>query len=325
MAIGLFLAGAFVVSSSDWAIPDSTGFPIYSMNLLSPLLPLYDVKPEDAQFVSYFLSPVQMATAGQREGFNYMGVGVWLLVAVLLPVCIWHLRTSRHRIARLAPPVFLAVFVLGVVALSYRATVGTHILYQVPVSPNVARWCEVFRCPGRFFWPASYLVLWLAFWVWGRLERRVGDIFVGLLSVALAIQVVDLSRFFRHYAHLIEPNAGYKTPLRSVVWSQALRKYDNVVYYPQFDTHLYVPLALLAAPRSISINVAYKARFDLGVLERSNRQIQDELETAKLRHRTLYVFRDQDLFERLAQNLDDTHSLLRVVDGYHVAGLLPVP
>jgi hypothetical protein len=244
---------------------------------------------------------------------------------MLLPASIWYLFTSRERIARLPLPVFLAVFVLGVVALSYRATLGTRVLYQVPVSPNIARWFEVFRCPGRFFWPASYLGLWLIFWAWGRLQRRVGDVLIGLLALALAIQVIDLSRFLRHYAHVIEPTTNYKTPLTSVIWRQTLRKYDHVIYYPQYDTHLYVPLALLAGPRNISINVAYKARFSLGVLERSNRQIEDELETAKLRHGTLYVFRDQDLFERLAQNLDGTHSLLRVVDGYHVAGLLPVP
>lgn len=325
MGLGMYLDGSFVVSSSNWALPYISDFTLYSMNLLAPIRPLYDGKPEDAQFVSYFLSPAKMAMGGQHEGFNYMGVGAWLLVGLLLLAVIWFLATSRLHIPRPPVPVILGVFALGVVALSYQVTIGPKILYRMQVGPNIARWCEVFRSTGRFFWPASYLVLWLTFLAWGRLERRKPDVFMGLLSLAFTLQVLDLSQFFYHYARMIDPQAIYKTPLQSSFWGQALRQYENIAYYPQTDNHLYIPLALLAAPRGIGINVAYKARYNQGVLEQSNLQIKAELETAKLQNRTLYVFQDQALFEQLTKHLGGTHSLLRKVDGYNVAGLLPVP
>jgi hypothetical protein len=146
--IGMMLAGAF---AEMWAMgffrPHGIGrgFEIYSMNLLSPVYPIY------SRLLDEYVRPID-ATTGQHEGFNFLGLGLLIALGAAWPL--WRSRAggmvARHW------PLLGILAALGLFSLSTKVYVGPHVLIDLPEPPDVI---SQFRAPGRFFWPIAYTLL----------------------------------------------------------------------------------------------------------------------------------------------------------------------
>jgi hypothetical protein len=160
------------------------GFGLFSMNLLSPLVPQ---RSGIAQTLLGDARPFLDATGRQYEGFNYLGGGIlrclglaaWLFVRRRGPGADW----------RAAAPLIAALLALTALALSNKVYAGHRLLLDVPVpAPLMALFNEV-RSSGRLFWPVAYALLAVSILALDRAPKRM---LVGLgLAVALGLQFAD--------------------------------------------------------------------------------------------------------------------------------------
>lgn len=147
---------------------------------------------------SRWLPGLQQATAGQYEGFAYLGAG--MLVLLVLWLLTFHRPTGGQAVQAGTIPrarwiaVSAAAGLLMLLAFSARPSVGSMVLAQVPLSEGVEKALGVFRASGRFIWPMTYLVMVLALSHVGR--RRWGGL---LLAACLLLQAQDQSDKFREF------------------------------------------------------------------------------------------------------------------------------
>jgi hypothetical protein len=329
----LYVEGGFVVKSSHWSPRGATFFGYFSMNLTAPANPALSLVPEKASLQSMFVNPGPLATHGQYEGYNYLGIGFLLLCPTAVIFGVFKACARWKNVGALAErpwlpkallwPTVSAAVLLTLFAASSKLTWGHTELYTVPLPEKVLAFCEVFRSSGRFFWPVSYLIMWLVFWSWSVLLRQKTIQLAALLHVALALQLVDLSQFIHKYSTLSHSAfVPYHSPLKSTLWPSLMKKYQRIYYYPPSDGTFAKPLGLLAAPYKVGVNAAAPARHDLDADDASRKQVLQELQTGHLRRNSLYIFRDVNLFNVLKTQLEGrAGSVVRELDGLYVAGL----
>jgi hypothetical protein len=154
----------------------SIAFGHYSMNLASPFY------PERSSLLPWF-GTAPDATGGQYEGYNWLGVGGWVLVLAGVGSLG---RRAALRLARRHAGLLLAGAVLTLLALSNEVWLGQRLLLRVRDVPALL---QQFQASGRFFWPVGYLVvLGSAIAVAGWSHRRAA---ATLLVAAAALQFAD--------------------------------------------------------------------------------------------------------------------------------------
>jgi hypothetical protein len=166
----------------------------YSMNLLGPLWPQASLLAGQSWNGSWY-SGVLDPNGGQSfEGFQFMGYGPLLLVAVMVGLVVRDLVGGRRPESGFWTrwtPLVLAMIFLTVWAIGWVVYAGPQLVLTVPKPDGkLAEMLGVYRAHGRFFWAPAYLILALAInWV-SRLPKRAG---FGVLGVALLLQACDTS------------------------------------------------------------------------------------------------------------------------------------
>ena len=219
-AAGFFLLALFSSAFAGWCLgvvgwtsgDSREGFGFYSMNLNAPVNPS---SPFGYQW-SRFLQPLPQG-AGQYEGFNYLGVGILLLVVVCF---IWMsfkaLRTPEKSLATLKKwmgknaLLLLALLFLFLFALSNTISLGEASLV-IPLPKKLLELCGIFRSSGRMFYAVWYLLLLWGLFTLSRLASpRWSTI---LLALFAAIQLLDLSPVIRQkHDHMKEAMDGAFVP-----------------------------------------------------------------------------------------------------------------
>lgn len=332
LGLALYLEGGFVVGAGGWVTSDYL-FSLFSMNLLSPLAPVYFDRPESVAHVSYFLSSHRTPNAGYHEGFNYLGLGTLALLLIALVTTVIttidaHSNepavTTRHDDVR-APVIAtgVACLVLAFLSLSNEVKLGPEVIFRYHYGRTLQHYADIFRSSGRFFWPMGYLLLWLALSSLGRIAKHRHRWSMMILNWTFVLQVLDLSQFVKHFAWSERPAVHFDTPFRSDFWRQTVPHYRSVFYAPAGDETYYIPLGVMTAPKAIGINVVFKPRSDPDGDHGENERIEQDLRAGQLRARTLYVFKDRALLRRLENKLPKEKYIVREVDGFGVAASYP--
>ncbi|KAF1053044.1 MAG: hypothetical protein GAK43_01615 [Stenotrophomonas maltophilia] len=233
----ILVAGGYLIGKSAAA----GGFGIYSLNLLSPLC--------GGQLCQF-----NYASAGQDEGFNYLGGGTLLLLALAL------LLGPREALASLSRHRYLLLALLGMTlfALSNRIFAGSTLLLDIPLPHLLQGLAGIFRVSGRFFWLVGYCLLFFAL---ATLLRRRSLLVLLTMIAALGLQWYDTQG--------LRDRVRWQTALPSTLdlapWRQALAGYDSIDVYPAYGcgtnpTDDYVRYQYLAAKLGLRINTAYTAR-----------------------------------------------------------------
>ncbi len=176
------------------------GFGHYSMNMLSPWIPqrsglflamnrfsIPALSPWVPRSLGLFpaMSRVIDGTGGQYEGFNYLGLGVLLLLALAL----WAGSSEINSAVRKYWALALLVLGLTLLALSHRVFAGYWEVLKIGSSPPF--FLEQLRASGRLFWPVGYTLMAMGLTVAHRRLRRPFNI--ALILVAAVLQFVDAS------------------------------------------------------------------------------------------------------------------------------------
>jgi hypothetical protein len=289
MLAGWWLSGLLSLpGSTDLA---STGLDTYSMNLLGPIAPVgwSGIMPE-----------VPLASQTQEfEGFQYLGLGLLLLIAGALVAGRWR---ADLRVAAMLPLV-LVVAAFGIYALSPRITLGTRVVIDV-LTPAMERFA-VFRATGRFFWPAAYALL--AFAIWVVVTRLPPRLAVAALSAALGLQAIDLGG---HYAslHATARSEAFHTWPRTLtdgVWRTMLPHYKRVLLYPPEQCGpapvAFLHPALLAGEYGLGINTGHMARVNRSAIASYCASLFRDLDAGRVENDAVYLVH-RDLLDRFRRH-----------------------
>lgn len=245
-----------------WPLPghhlaQDEGFGIYSMNILAPLT--------GSRFFS--LSTPTASDPQAVEGFNYLGIGLMLLLGWL-----WMTRNTYSQKlggadSILAKPTALWVLLglLTIYALSNKVYFGSVQIIEWPLPDFAKGFTGSFRASGRFFWPVIYLAT--IFGVIAAARRLDGWRLFILLCAVTALQVADRWAGIQALYGKGLPTQTFKLNKRD--WQDALgNRTDTIYFYPKmrcaknssfYDTLL--PTMRFAAEQGIRINTGYIARY----------------------------------------------------------------
>lgn len=258
-----FLVGAFGLGGQLSA----EGFGFFSANLLTWFDPM-----DWADFLARFgrdvaqgrewstvLPALGQATAGQYEGFAYLGLGMLALLGLALVTAALPTPSAKSQ----GTPVQRTLWVLAaclavaLLAFTHRPSLGSRVLFELPLAPPVETLLGLFRASGRFIWPLTYLLMALAI---ARVGRLPGG--AALLATALALQVYDLSgKFSELRDRFLRGPPGIAAAPTGPVWGQALAACPRVelLFWPAQDARWITP-ALAAARSGASITPLPLAR-----------------------------------------------------------------
>ena len=223
------------------------GFGVYSMNLLSPIYPSTAMIGQPGATID--------ATTGQYEGYQFLGVGLILLI--LIADFSLSLRDRIDLLKRHAGLV-LACIGLFLLALSNKIYAGHLLLVEFP-APS---WIVQVRSSGRMFWPVAYAAIIVStLIVCQRLNRR----WVGVLLLVLAaMQYVETSPMRRWIRHRYA--VQYPWAIDPAEFRPLLATHTNLMVWPKFgcggdqNRAAFSHLFLLASEVGIRVNTTYTGR-----------------------------------------------------------------
>ena len=261
------------------------GFGSYSGNLVG----FFDSAGKTA------LVPRISAVGSHREAFDFVGLGITLIAAILLAASVKRMVLDRGAHDRRSSGPWLPsspYFPLLV------ATTALWLFSLASLSP-LFRWlgpvAGAFRASGRFSWPLYYCVVLFLLWRYRRaFPSRAAT---GVLLLLLGLQVYDL----KPYWFLDVP---VSRPIPQVgadpFWRSAGHAFRHLVLWPQGSgnlcgpTHLFEPervdaFIFYAADQRMSINVGTMSRAPRAKIQAACAETLRALSEDRPEPQTLYV------------------------------------
>lgn len=305
-AFALWAAGVFLLGSDS----QTGGYGAFRMNLASLL---------DSNGWSYFLQDIP-STAGDYEGFNFLGLGGMGLAIFALPG-LWR-EQGRLLFKREWMPLVVVLAGLAVFAISNSIAVGPYEVVHIPLPTDIDRIANILRASGRMFWPVWYgLVLggiWLLHRYWGTGVASL------ILACLLFVQVIDTSAGWRSYrARFSVSGSQWSIPqLSSPLWDSASVAYRKVRVIPSTDAHhndkaYWKIFGYLAASHGMAVNIAYLARVNPTGMQAAERLEASVVENGSFDDETLYVMLTEEVVRAVAKHVR-ADDLFGYVDGFFV-------
>ncbi|QEY74617.1 DUF6311 domain-containing protein [Pseudomonas denitrificans (nom. rej.)] len=289
----MWLLGYFMLGSTPVA-PGQYG----RMNLLS----LVDSRGD----WSRLLPPLKRADGIDGlldgDGFAYMGAGLLALLAISAVLAlISRRRQGAERTFLVWPLVAMSVLML-LVSLTNTLSVGPYILARIDLPDWATRLYQVFRSPGRMFWPVFYLLAVTAVAV--ICVRTRPRIAVPLLAVALGVQLYDLSTVMHGMRGFFRQDNTWTSPLNAAMWDSLGQRHQRVLYV--FPTNVpadFIPLSDFAVRHGMSINSGNFARVDAHAQDQAREHLARQVASGEYDADALYVFNDATLWDQAIRTL----------------------
>jgi len=275
---------------------NASGYGDFSMNLNTLINPMgWSRLMPDLPIIRY-----------QAEGFNYLGLGI--IVLLLLSIYKFLRKKQIKHLWKTQWPIILVAVVLSLIAISNVVAINSRILWVVPWPTNVLENVfGLFRSSGRFFWPVYYLLFLGAFYIIKELKYKLALV---LLIVALVLQVYDLSVKVNARGHEFEAKQWNNTATTDSL-AKAAGHYQHLVFLPVIPHRNFPAFAVYASQHKLTINDGYFAR-PIGGLDEYRTQTIEQLKSGILDVNTIYVFsREADV---LMANINLRDHLVEEVD-----------
>ena len=293
----------YFIAGYNYILPQSSSYGELSMNLNAFFNP-------DGS--SIFL-PNRETFPLQYEGFNYLGLGLIILVGFSL----FHLKTDQMK--------KILIFIIPVVlylllALSNKITFDQQILATIPIPEKMEQLLSAFRSSGRFAWPFFYLFLFGSGFVIYRnvsASKRRLTVTKIILILCLGLQITDFSEFnisFYNRFHQEKSSENLEfaedIPVKNFPSVKHLAVTDG-------DSRMIDRLALFAVENNLSFNRSANARKTLPIYGTVNETVHDQLTKQTLQKGVIYIIiNDEDrkiAEENYPDNLYHTEDFLYIV------------
>jgi len=248
------------------------------------------------QWGSLFLPGLPLIPGAEYEGFNYLGLGV----LVMLPIAAFAWWRARpQRAARRYVPLAAVALLLWAIALSNQVAWGDRVLFSVPLPDRILELAAMVRASGRLLW-IGYYALMLA--IPAIIARNVAaPVATAVLVFGVTLQIADLwprylvlNGYFRQH-FIVEPGQR-GDPLPSRFWTAAASHYRTVLFVPSLPVPAnFAAIALFAADHGMRINVGSFARFALDRVAGATLKRDQALAAGQLDPEALYVLRPPDI------------------------------
>ncbi len=282
------------------------GFGFYRMNLLSL------VDPDGWSFVL----PGIPKGAGDYEGFNYLGLGVLLLLP-LAAIGWYKSGISLKALLCSRPSLLLALIGLTLFALSNQIGFGLQ-TFSYPLPEFVLRAASIFRASGRMFWPVFYaIVILLTYLVVRGYRTRVA---MGLLALALMVQVTDTRIAWAglRAAKMLPEASAWASPMHDPFWASAAAHYKSIrAVMPKNQPDQWQAIADFAATHGLETDAAYLGRTSPKALDKLLLTTQSQLASGQYDSDSLYIL-DDDALELAVKSIHSETDLLTRVDDFVV-------
>lgn len=252
---------------ADSTLSAGGGYGMFSMNVLSPVLPqISSIFPEFARIMgaSHPVCDVLDVNGKQLDAYNYLGAGLLVLLVLHIVLSRSHIKDAIRAHAWLS--VLLAGFTLF--AISTTVFFGPYVLVDMGLTgvKAIDYVINQFRFSGRFFWPVTYILLFgLISLTTIRFSRPVA---LTILLACSVLQFIDTHRLRQglvwHTSEQRRPCFTDDGELRAL-----MARHEKIVVLPTifcaikadrqtFDT--YIALQMAAAERATPINSYHAAR-----------------------------------------------------------------
>lgn len=274
LAAMLLLCG--YIGASGVTSSSASGFGYFSMNLLSPLWP-----QRSGLFPGFYA--LVTGRAGQYEGFNYLGMGVILLLGTAAVVT----RRADPGLLRRHRTLLIVLLGLTLFALSNVVFAGKWLVFFLPLPEPLLYAAGIFRSSGRMFWPCAYALALFGLALVLR-HMRPGWKSVVVLGCCM-LQFLDTTPLRARITTLTQSRRPMV--LDQAEWQVRMRNADQVHVTPSFGcgrlaldaVELELQMAAVIAGRPI--NVVYNPRLVNDCPAEAQAAIQGPWDI-----RTLYVF-----------------------------------
>lgn len=209
---------------------------------------------------SELLPTVRQQDYREFEGFQYLGVGMMMLIIAAPLILIQYRRTGdlTERWRWLLP--MLAV--MTALAVTHQIDFAGRTIFTLPLPRSVIGMLDPIRASARLFWPVSYALMLAAIMLAFRLPRRDRHL---LLGATLALQLVDMSGMVGVVRGTTAEAAQDITYRRTVDprWAAAIDEARDISFVPGDATamlDLYQELAWRASIAGKPMRLVYAAR-----------------------------------------------------------------
>ncbi|MFK5970726.1 MAG: DUF6311 domain-containing protein, partial [Candidatus Marithrix sp.] len=301
-----WILGYFLVTNQS-NMAGYTALGHYSMNLLSLFNPMG---------WSMLLKNIPLATEGQYEGFNYLGIGVFLMGFWAIYELLSRKAVRTTTLKKLLPLGIICI-IFTLFAISNKVTIGNIIL--IDYQSDLLNILTPFQSSGRFFWPVNYLILFLVISL--LIVRNKPRIAIIYLSFALTIQVLDSYEMYRssNNYHREANFYSWENPLKSPYWDEKLSAnvYQNIALIPphiceKTDVIPYLPFSLLAGRYGMTINSGIAARTDIEKIIKYCQTSFADMRQGKVTDDTVYIVHPSYL-----DNFKQTAIVCAKIDGFN--------
>jgi len=207
----------------------TSGFGVYSMNLLSPFIPPKHMLPQVLRdLIKWDMFELTWdATGGQYEGYGYLGLGVLILLGT-------HLVIAKKAYLQLIKDhlfLSLALLCLALLAASNKIFFGSILITEINFPPAVAHAIGHFRSSGRYIWPVNFVLIITVVYVTTKyLPQKKAT---WLILFAVLLQTGETAKLRARM------NATAHPPLKSEVsipaFTELIGFHDQVLQYPSYQ------------------------------------------------------------------------------------------
>ena len=318
--IVLVLSSAFFIGYFHTPTQQSgtgIGFGYFTMNLNS----LFN--PRSVSGIKWSTVLPQLGQGlGSAEGFNYLGLGVLLILLSAAFFC----TAKKNRkptiyIAKRHCALLLVSAVLSIFAISSTIVINNNAYLRIPLPMRILTLFSLFRSSGRLFWPVNYLLLLFSIIFLNRFlgkfsKKRLASAGMALLCV---VQLLDLlPAFTTKHRSFTSPEPGFENMTDNVFFEKNKNAFSEIVTFSDSGVTMGIYLAHFSATHNIKINEPFLARNDLATYHAHGDAEYQKLMQGEIDPQKLYVFDDQNRFFNAAMALKDSAFTGIVADTYYV-------
>tara|TARA_Y100000590_G_C15736741_1_gene1018782 strand:+ start:871 stop:3015 length:2145 start_codon:yes stop_codon:yes gene_type:complete len=295
LLLTLYLAGYFEVRASDTL---GVGFGQYKLNLLSIFDP---VNSAAGISWSWFLPDIKLSQAEELEGFNYLGLGQFLMIIFALFLFInkkfkkeIFLINNKKEIKYL---LFIClIFTLW--ALSNKISIGSYTLIEIPLNKFIFAALSIMKNTGRLFYLTNYFFLILSIIIIYKFFKKKNAIF--FLSLFLIIQIADTSSGIKSRINFFTPvKPGFS--FEDAIWDNLFSKYKTIkTTYPISWPRSFNQFSYYMEKYNIEkTNLVIQARVNRKLAAEARYEMYDNLRNKKLKPDVLYIIDNLGHFRHL--------------------------
>jgi hypothetical protein len=268
------------------------------------LLALFDSRGDWSR-----LLPAPQVDFWDSDGFAYMGAGMLGLLFLAIGL-VWR-KTGQTIPRSMLWPLMLMSLSLLLIALTNTIKLGPYTLLQFDLPASITNIYQIFRSPGRLFWPAYYLLNIIAIVV--VCLRLKANTAIVVLALTLGVQLYDLSRMLPRIHSYFTQESSWQSPLTAPMWEELGERYRKVLYVmPHNSAPHFILLADFANRHRMAVNIGNFARVDLNKEKSHQEEILAEIGSGQLDPQAIYVFMNNEIWEQAQSNMgpDDQAGML---------------